>query len=62
MEVEGKEEARVVEEGGEVAKGHMLTTQVAATTTMLPREVEEEGVDHSLMGNIEDEEGGTRHT
>ena len=60
--MEGKEEARVVEEGGEVAKGHMPTTLVAATTTTIPRREGEEGVDHSLMGNIEDEEGGTRHT
>ena len=60
-EEEDKEEARVVEEGGEVAKGHMPTILVAATTT-IPRREGEEGVDHSLMGNIEDEEGGTRHT
>ena len=51
---EDKEEARVVEEVGEVAKVRMPTTLVVVATT-LPREAVEEEV-HSLTGNTEDEE------
>ena len=57
---EGKVEARVEEEGGGAAKGHMPTTPGAVTTRPQGGEGEQGGL--CPMENTEDEEGRVTYT